>query len=72
MTEYEYIVIEELGRSASGKTGIFEVRNKQSDVHLGFVNWYPRWRQYVFCPEADTVFSVGCMKDISEFIKVLR
>jgi hypothetical protein len=36
---------------------------------LGIVHWYPRWRQYVFEPYTDTVYSSGCLADVERFLK---
>lgn len=69
---YEYISISWGGSSKSGKTQRYVVTaNRTGDV-LGRISWFGRWRQYVFFPEPATVFNVGCMADISSFIKDLR
>jgi hypothetical protein len=68
---YEYITIEEYGRSPSGKTGRFEVRNKRSGDLLALVSWYGPWRQYVCCPQPSTIYSAGCLMDIASFMKGL-
>ena len=40
-----------------------EVRTRSGDV-LGGIAWYGRWREYVFVPDAGTVYSEGCLQDI--------
>ncbi len=50
------------------KTMVWAVRNISSQVIIGYIKWYPAWRQYCFFPEADTIFSVGCLNDINKFI----
>ena len=53
------------------KTKVFEVRNKEH-FFLGSIDWANGWRQYVFNPTAEpTQLSVGCLKEIEEFIKDL-
>ena len=53
------------------KTKVFRVRNKQHGNILGLIMWYGAWRQYAFFPSEETVFSSGCMQDITQFIKGL-
>lgn len=36
---------------------------------LGIVRWYGPWRQYTFEPSAGTVFSAGCLKDLTAFLE---
>ena len=41
-----------------------------SDRHggrLAFVEWYPRWRQYVVDPQEGAVFSADCLRDLATF-----
>lgn len=35
---------------------------------LGHVEWWARWRAYVFVPEANTIYSSGCARDIAAFL----
>jgi hypothetical protein len=53
------------------KTLVIRVRNKVSQIIIGYIYWYPQWRQYCFFPEAHTVYSKGCLSDIIDFIKQL-
>jgi hypothetical protein len=50
------------------KTSIWAVRNTTSKLIIGYIKWYPGWRQYCFFPNSETVFSLGCLHDINEFI----
>ena len=50
------------------KTEVWAVVSKSSHEILGQIRWYPCWRQYVFFPEADTLYSNGCMEVILNFI----
>lgn len=44
------------------------VRNAKSGAALGLIEWYPRWKQYVLCPNAVTVFNHSCLRDIAGFL----
>jgi len=50
------------------KTQVYVVRNIKSQSIIGYIKWLCAWRQYCFFPEPDTVYSVGCLQDIIEFI----
>jgi hypothetical protein len=67
MSEYlEFKIIRELP-----KTKLFSVMSKSSGEVLGRIGWYPQWRQYVFNPCSETIYSAGCLKDIKDFIDKL-
>lgn len=68
--EYKYIYME-LDEELP-KTQIFDVMAKNGDVILGQIKWYPQWRQYVFVPNWDTIFSRGCMEDINDFLRFIQ
>ena len=68
--KYQYIHIEEMAKKP--KTSVYGVFSNSSGDYLGSIEWYPRWRQYVFAPQSDTVYSVGCLNDIADFIKRAR
>ncbi len=53
------------------KTSVWSCRNNKSDSELGRVRWYPAWRQYIYEPACEAVYSVGCLEDINDFIKQL-
>ena len=65
--EYKYITIIHAGDKP--KTKIYLVKTKDQEVDLGIIQWYARWRQYVFFPEDNTIYSKGCMADINDFIE---
>ncbi len=39
---------------------------------LGVIEWWGAWRQYVFVPDENTIFSAGCMRDLIEFMSAIR
>jgi len=69
--EFEYVTIQLLGLSNSGKTGRFAVTNRKSNDVLGVIVWYGPWRQYAFAPTTEyaTVYSPGCLRDIADFLR---
>lgn len=69
--EFQYIVFLEM-ETESKKTKRWSVANKESGYLLGFVEWYSAWRQYCFMPTSLTVFSKGCLNDISDFLKEIK
>lgn len=49
--------------------GVWVIRNKKSNVRLGRIERYARWRQYVAIFSDCTVWSQDCLADVSEFIR---
>jgi hypothetical protein len=47
-----------------------EVQTLRDDC-LGYIDWYPRWRQYIFEPDWDTVFSFDCLQGIAARVQSL-
>jgi hypothetical protein len=52
------------------KTAVVEVRSTK-DVFLGHIKWFGRWRQYAFFPGAETIWNVGCLETVEEYISSL-
>ena len=52
------------------KTKVYSVMSNYDKSELGKVEWYPRWRQYVFSPTQDssTVWSSGCLDELMRFV----
>ena len=50
------------------KTKVYEVYNTRYGALLGVVKWYGPWRRYCFWPQANCIFSAGCMEDVAQFI----
>ena len=52
---------------------LYACRNNKSGDAIGYVEWYPAWRQWVFNPEGtNIILSVSCMADIADFIGQLK
>lgn len=67
-----YKYIEFIKVEQKPKTSVWECLNKAVGIPLGTIAWYGPWRQYCFCPEAECVFSSGCLADIQHFMGWLR
>lgn len=50
------------------KTNVYEIMSESRGNILGRIFWYGPWRQYVFEPLPDTVWSRGCLKEITSFL----
>ncbi|MCL4417502.1 MAG: hypothetical protein M1365_12560 [Actinobacteria bacterium] len=46
--------------------------NKKSGNSIGMIYWYSNWRKYCFEPHPETVWDVGCLLDIVEFLNKLK
>jgi hypothetical protein len=53
------------------KTSRYAVYAIHDGAFLGQVMWHGPWRQYVFYPAENTLWSVGCLQDVQGFIKGL-
>lgn len=58
-----------LAAKQNPKTSIWNVMSISNDGTLGQVRWWAVWRTYVFVPTPHTIYSPGCLRDISEFIE---
>jgi len=54
------------------KTNVYEISSRLHGFKLGIIKWFPRWRQYSFFPESQTIYSYDCLEYISNFIKKLK
>ena len=67
-----YIEILEVGKSPSGKTSIWEVRNKNTQEYLGRIKWHGAWRKYVFeSPPSELfwIYDSQCLTQIAQFLE---
>ncbi len=64
----KYIEIVEIGTSPSGKTKVWEVRNKNEDAEVGIIRWAGNWRKYVY--DCDSCYyDWDCLRMIADFIE---
>ena len=50
------------------KTKIWKVFSDTSGDIIGIIRWHSPWRHYCFFPNAETVYSDGCLLNIGNFI----
>lgn len=62
------LTVLEKAKSEKRKTYIYECFNISENERIGFVKWYPAFRQYCFYPEENTIFAQSCLEDIIDFI----
>lgn len=46
----------------------YTVHDKHDHI-LGTVEWYPRWRTFVFSPERDAMLSADCLRELARFLE---
>jgi len=69
-TQFEFIHFDKI--EDKPKTSVWNCVNNKSGTSLGIIKWYAQWRQYCFFPSEQTIFSLGCLKDITTFIEQLK
>ena len=69
-TDFQYIRFYPMP-NANGR-GRWECRNKKAGNELGQVLWYVHWRQFIYVPTTDAVYSTGCLRDICTFIESIK
>jgi hypothetical protein len=67
-SEYKYIRFIETSVPEGWTTKGWELTNRKSGDTLGWVHYEAHWRQYVFEPSGNTIYSTGCLTDIAEFL----
>lgn len=63
----EYLRVKQMETPPTRKTSIWKVISNYDD-ELGFISWYPAWRQYTFHTAPGTIFNKGCMEDLCAFL----
>jgi len=61
----EYVEFELLEKKPKTNTYVVKTR---SGENLGTISWYFPWRQYVFYPYDQTIWSEGCLQQVTDFI----
>lgn len=67
-TEYKYIRFTHNTETPPG----WDCNNIHHGEMLGEVIYFSEWRQWVYRPLRDAVYSVGCLNDIADFIKQMK
>jgi len=68
---YQFFTISETSEEAFSRP-TFSVTNNSSGTQIGMIGWYPRWKQFVFFAESNTVWSAGCLADVQGFLNALN
>lgn len=53
------------------KTRKYTVYGRVNKLILGYIKWFPKWRQYTYYPNPDTVYNPGCLDDLAEYCEYL-
>jgi len=70
--ETKYLRFIKLERPPSKKTDIILIDSVSGNYTLGRIEWFGRWRQYCFFPYEETVWNIGCMKEVYEVLEDLK
>ncbi len=69
----KYLEVERQPDAKGRKTHAWLLYSKnQTDIALGRIFWFGRWRQYCFYPYDATVYNQGCLLDIAAFLESLK
>ena len=68
--QYEYITVVPAFMK-NKKMPVSTVYNTKRRINLGIIIYSGAWRQFIFLPADSKQFSVGCLNDISSYIKEL-
>jgi len=67
--ESKYLIFEDNPLLAKAyKTKVVLVISKRQNKVLGEICWYGPWRQYTFRPYPETIWNIGCMRDVETCI----
>lgn len=63
-----FMVAREEDKTDSEGHRAWTILSKRRDGYLGNVGWYAPWKQHVFVPAGNTVFSFDCLYALHEFV----
>jgi len=66
-TDKIHIVFYKLPKPKGRKTNIWEIITIDK-TNLGFVKFSGAWRQFIFEPSCNTIWSYSCLDQISKFL----
>lgn len=67
-TKYKYIEFTNTGPAALP----WVCRNWRNGTELGYVRYYPKWKEWEFLPDDGMAFTVECCRDIADFLDQLN
>ena len=72
-TKYEYIHFVEVDKKSNASVAsVYECLNNRTRESLGSIKWCPAWRQYCFYSSGLSVWSIGCLFDVTDFLSQLK
>jgi hypothetical protein len=66
-TDKIHITFYKLKRPKDRKMDIWEVITLDRS-HLGYIKFSGAWRQFIFEPSSDTIWSYSCLDQVSKFL----
>ena len=66
--QIDHTSVDDTHETKNKKTIIIDILNNSCGHELGYIKWYPQWRQYCMFTYDDIVFNSQCLKDIAEFM----
>lgn len=51
---------------------VWTVWNNKNGNYLGTIEFYKTWKEWEFCPEKNTGYTLICLLDLADFIKQLK
>ena len=69
---YRFIQIRQDGNETFEGQPVYRVYNNKSGGQLGILSFYQPWRQYVFSSQDGCVFNDSCLRDVLDFLGLLR
>jgi len=70
--KYRYITIQNEGAELFEAKPVYRIRNNRSKAQLGILSFYEPWNQYVFSSQPECVFNDSCLRDVLDFLGMLR
>lgn len=70
--EKSFIYFEIMELDEDEETTILAVRARGGENLLGKLTYYARWRGWVFCPEPLTIWSAGCLDEVTRKVRQLN
>jgi hypothetical protein len=64
----KYMTVEPVGTLGHETWVVSSSKGQQ----IGFIEWHPPWRRYVFNAESDAIFSHDCLAQLSRFCERLE
>ncbi len=72
MKKYKFIHIKQVDNELCHKKPVYRVFNNRNGAQLAILSYYPPWKEYVFSSKEHCVFNDGCLKDVLDFIELIK